>query len=147
MTSDVYGCVYWGVGWLVSNCLGSRIFMRFLSHPSQRDSLSTIPKPSSLWPTLASPSQSHMEITGLWGQLQLAGLQESPSSRSCWYYAKCDEKGHRWLVIPLKNKGKKINHRIPFLSIYLRPHHCQDLRRKLILGLGCAMASAGGANQ
>lgn len=81
------------------------ISTRFLKHHPQASSLCPH------WPLLSS--ESHGNYRTLKGQLQLAGHRISPA-RPAGYYVKCDEKGHRWLVIPLKNKGKKINHKFPF---------------------------------
>ena len=122
-------------GWLLSNCLGSHVFMRFLSTPISTRFLKHHPQALVTLPTLASP------VFRVTWKLQDSGVNFSlldyriSPARPAGYYVKCDEKGRRWLVIPLKNKGKKkINHRIPFLFHWPKASSLPRLKKKAHLG-------------
>ena len=90
----MYVCIgEWG--WLVSNCLGSRIFMRFLSTPISMRFLKRHPQALVTLPTLASPVfivTWKLQDSGV--NFNLLDYRISPA-RPAGDYVKCDEKGGR----------------------------------------------------
>lgn len=82
-------------GWLVSNCLGSRIFMRFLSTPISMRFLKRHPQALVTLPTLASPVfivTWKLHDSGV--NFNLLDYRISPV-HPAGDYVKCDAKGRR----------------------------------------------------